>query len=166
VSRSARAFSVVIPYLASRSPESSLPGCVVPGVDSPFREAFVCLKSGSFSSVDSMPGKRIVLRVVPRFGFQFRGRSESSSWCAGRAYGALRAGNRDPGSGLLWACRGLPTMAGAGYTCGPGPEPPVPYSESWSNGCHDCEMKSSNRFIPTTAHTSSGPFMDIPSRRR
>jgi len=88
--------------------------------------------------VGSVPEKWVFLRVVARFGFQFRGRFEPSSWCAGRAYGALRAGNRDPDSGLLWACRGVPTLAGAGCTCGPGPEPPVPYPESWSTRCHRC----------------------------
>ena len=55
-------------------------------------------------SCDSVPEKQVFLRVVPRFGLEFRGQFEPSSWRAGRAYGALRASNRDLGSGLLWAC--------------------------------------------------------------
>jgi len=81
---------------------------------------------------DAVAEKRVFLRVVPCFGLQFRGRFEPSSLCTGRAYGALCAGNRDPGSGLLWACRGVPALLGAGCTCGPGSEPPVPYSKRWS----------------------------------
>jgi len=120
----------------------------------------------------------------PCFGLQFRRRIEPSSLRTGRAYGALRASsNRDLGRGLLWACRGVSALSGAGCTRSPGFDPPVPYPESrlpgvfvvlprliflpakWVFFCV-CEMKSSNPFIPTTARASSGPFMDIPSRRR
>jgi len=113
VTRSVRAFSVVIPYLPLCPPESSLPGCVVPGTGP---------LSGRPFGVD------------PRFGLQFWGRFEPSSFCAGRAYGALRAGNRDPGSSLLRACRGVPALSGAGCTRSSRSEPPVPYYESRPTG--------------------------------
>ena len=48
VSGSARAFSAVIPYLSSGSPESSLPGCVVPGAGFLCWEGFRCPRTGSF----------------------------------------------------------------------------------------------------------------------
>jgi len=68
----------------------------LPGRPSGAREA------GLFP-VDSMPGKRVFLRVAPHFGLQLRGWFGPSSFCAGRAYGTLCASNWDPGSGLLWA---------------------------------------------------------------
>ena len=117
--------------------------------------------------VGSVPEKRVFLWVVPHFGFQF-------GVDLSRALG-VRGEPMVP----FVLVRGIQVVA----SCGHAEECPC----WWGWGAHVAldpnrrflipkvgqpsvigmrEMKSSNPSIPTTARASSGPFMDILSRRR